>query len=302
MKTLPQLTSAQQRLVEDNIALVHYVARRYRNIPPQDLEDLRGRLMLRLCKSIAEWEPDRGYQLSSYVVKCLTGEAKNFFRDDIWIVKPPRSLRENSLSELLDTVKGSASTAEQLGENPDSIRTAALPLTLDGSSNWDSDHLIPEVLIDSANVEEQVTGDIGGRLRLQTLFAALRPEERLIWALVLRSIQSSPRLRREPRLKTPLVEVMERFGITRAETEEVIAELREKVEYYYHHLVAGYECRPSEGNDALSAALRRRWTPPAGLRERLLDFLPDMVERTVTPHEEARGLSGLALRRSLAEA
>jgi RNA polymerase sigma factor (sigma-70 family) len=300
MKPLPQLTPAQQRLVEENIALVYFVARRYRNIPPQDLEDLHSRLRLRLCKSIAEWEPGRGYQLSSYVVKCLTGEAKNFFRDDIWIVKPPRSLRENSLSELLDTVKGSASTAELLGENPETIRTAALPLTLDGLNAWENGSVVPGALIDDADVEDAVTQEIGGRLRLQVLFAALRQEERLIWALVLRSIQPSPRLRREPRLKAPVPEVMERFGVTRAEAEEVLAELREKVEYYYHHLVAGYSCRPSEGNEALAGALRRHWMPPTGLLER--DFLPDMVERDVTLVPQTEGLSGLALRRRLLEA
>jgi RNA polymerase sigma factor (sigma-70 family) len=249
-----KLTKGQRDLVEKNKALVYFVAKRWRGIREEDYIDLCGRLFVRLCNSVAAWKPEMGYKLSSYVVQCLKGEAKNFFRDDIWIVRPPRRLREHSLSELLDAVKDSPSQAAVQGESPEKIRSCAMPLSI-GESLVDpgTDAAIADVLVADTNVEEEVLARVGGDALLKEIFDALRPEEGHILDLLMRAAEEN---------FSPLQEVQDTYQISRTEAQEVIEELQEKVQSYYYRINAGYGVPESIGSEALVRILRRRWSPP----------------------------------------
>ncbi len=243
MQTLKPLTPDQQQLVEENIPLVFYVARRYDHIPTPTYEDLIGKLYYRLCQSVAAWQPTLGYQISSYLVKCLQCEAKNYFRDEIWTVRPPRRLRERPFNQLLEGADGGPGEAELQGENPEKVRTCLLPVALDACSYGQDEGYTPDILVDDPHIEEQVVSKIGGNELLREIFAALPLEERIILALKMRG--------------KPLWEIQQRFGISRTLAGQVWNELQERVGRMYLAALEGRPLLPSSSR-TLARILKNR--------------------------------------------
>lgn len=243
-----QLSPSQWGTVEDNLPLVYYVAQRYRHIPATAYEDLISRLTLRLCKCIAQWDPKRNLRLSSYLVTSLQGEIRNYFRDEMWVVKPPRELRENSLYALVERDGDRPSIAERCGEDPETLRSAALPISLDERFTGEDGQYTPEFISDGTEVAASVIEKVGGNQILRLVFQALNFEERVILAL-----QAKGRSIRE---------VEERFRISRSAAQEVWEELQDKAQQLYLLALEGEPLPQSEGNMALRQALKARFVPP----------------------------------------
>lgn len=241
------LTAAEQALVESNISLIYFVAARYRGIGATTYEDLVGRLFHRLCICIARFDPSRGFQLSPYVVRSLDGEAKNFFRDEIWTIRPPRKLRENWSSEVAQRL--AAGTSVLGGESRETIESCARPISLD-ALNHQNPHANsgPETLAADIDVEAEVIAKIGSPQLIRELFAWLAPEERYILALMMRG--------------KPLSLLQERFQLTAPQARLVWRELQEKVKPAYFALIEGETPAPSTGSQVLAQLLRRRFVPP----------------------------------------
>ncbi len=133
--------SDRDRLVEENLALVHSCCKRFRN-RGIEYEELYSAGCMGLVKAVNNFNPDLGLKLSTYAVPVILGEIRRLFRDG-GTVKVSRSLKELSLK--INRVSKSFSDkhmrspavselSELLGESEekiaDAINAARYPLSL----------------------------------------------------------------------------------------------------------------------------------------------------------------------------
>ena len=85
----------RNELIEQNLGLVHACAKRFSG-KGIDYDDLYSAGCLGLIKAIDRFDPDRGWQLSTYAVPVILGEIKLLFREG-GTVKLSRSLKERSM-------------------------------------------------------------------------------------------------------------------------------------------------------------------------------------------------------------
>jgi RNA polymerase sigma-B factor len=112
--------NARGRLIEDNLALVRAMARRYAGRGEQ-YEDLVQIGTIGLIKAIDRFDPERGVELQSYAIPMIVGEIKRHFRDRSWAVHVPRRLKElnlqlMSLMEHLNSSLGRSPTIAELAK------------------------------------------------------------------------------------------------------------------------------------------------------------------------------------------
>lgn len=112
----------RNELIEQNLGLAHACAKRFagRGI---DYDDLYAAGCLGLVKAIDRFDPDRGWQLSTYAVPVILGEIKRLFREG-GTVKLSRSLKERS-------VKARRIADDYLREYGKDIRIESLAQRLD---------------------------------------------------------------------------------------------------------------------------------------------------------------------------
>ncbi|MFF9343822.1 MULTISPECIES: SigB/SigF/SigG family RNA polymerase sigma factor [unclassified Streptomyces] len=80
-------------LVELNLSLVKFAARRFRG-RPEPTEDILQVGTIGLIKAIDRFDPGRGVDFSSFALPTVVGEMKRFFRDTGWDVHVPRRMQE----------------------------------------------------------------------------------------------------------------------------------------------------------------------------------------------------------------
>ena len=103
----------RERLVNQHIGLVEFLARRFRN-RGEPVEDLIQVGTIGLLKAIDRFDLDREVEFSTYATPTIVGELKRHFRDKGWAVRVPRRLQELHL-ELTKTV---GHLAHDLGRSP----------------------------------------------------------------------------------------------------------------------------------------------------------------------------------------
>ncbi|MGW5848235.1 RNA polymerase sigma factor SigF [Streptomyces sp. NPDC055254] len=106
-------------LVELNLSLVKYAARRFRG-RSEPMEDIIQVGTIGLIKAINRFDPERGVEFTSFAMPTITGEIKRFFRDTSWAVKVPRRLQELRI----DTAKAHDALEQDLGREPTSAELA----------------------------------------------------------------------------------------------------------------------------------------------------------------------------------
>jgi RNA polymerase sigma-B factor len=84
---------ARSELAARYLPLARSLALRYRHTQ-EPIEDLVQVASLGLVKAIDLWDPDRGTPFASYAVPTILGELRRHFRDQTWLVRPPRSMQE----------------------------------------------------------------------------------------------------------------------------------------------------------------------------------------------------------------
>jgi RNA polymerase sigma-B factor len=89
----PEHQYARNTLIEVNMSLVRFAARRFRN-SAEDMEDVVQVGTIGLIKAIDRFEVSREVQFTSFAVPYIVGEIKRFFRDTYWSVHVPRRLQE----------------------------------------------------------------------------------------------------------------------------------------------------------------------------------------------------------------
>jgi RNA polymerase sigma-B factor len=109
----PSRKQLRDRLVEQHMPLVVYLARRFsgRNEPMNDLIQVGS---IGLIKAIDRFDPERGLEFSTYATPTILGELKRHFRDTGWLIHVPRRAQE--LQTTLNTAR--AELSQELGRAP----------------------------------------------------------------------------------------------------------------------------------------------------------------------------------------
>jgi len=85
---------ARNTLIEMNLSLVNFAARRFRNRGAGDMEDVIQVGTIGLIKAIDRFDLSREVEFTSFAIPYIIGEIKRFFRDTTWAVHVPRRLQE----------------------------------------------------------------------------------------------------------------------------------------------------------------------------------------------------------------
>lgn len=109
----PEYSYVRNTLVELNLSLVKYAARRFRH-RSEPVEDIVQVGTVGLIKAINRFDPERGVEFTTFAMPTITGEIKRFFRDTSWAVRVPRRLQELRL----DTAKAYDALEQDLGHTP----------------------------------------------------------------------------------------------------------------------------------------------------------------------------------------
>ncbi|MFI6416170.1 SigB/SigF/SigG family RNA polymerase sigma factor [Streptomyces sp. NPDC050842] len=109
----PEYAYVRNTLVELNLSLVKFAARRFRN-RAEPMEDIVQVGTIGLIKAINRFDPDRGVDFSSFALPTITGEMKRFFRDTSWALHVPRRLQELRI----DLAKAADTLEQRLGHRP----------------------------------------------------------------------------------------------------------------------------------------------------------------------------------------
>ncbi|MER7923106.1 RNA polymerase sigma factor SigF [Streptomyces sp. NPDC096057] len=105
---------ARNTLIEMNLSLVHFAARRFRNRGSGDMEDVIQVGTIGLIKAIDRFDLTREVEFTSFAIPYILGEIKRFFRDTTWAVHVPRRLQELRV----DLAKSKETLATELGRTP----------------------------------------------------------------------------------------------------------------------------------------------------------------------------------------
>lgn len=115
-----EFSYVRNTLVELNLSLVKYAARRFRG-RSEPMEDIVQVGTIGLIKAINRFDPERGVEFTSFAMPTISGEIKRFFRDTSWAVKVPRRLQELRI----DTAKAHDALEQDLGREPTDAELAA---------------------------------------------------------------------------------------------------------------------------------------------------------------------------------
>ena len=107
-------------VVEANMGVAEAIAARYRHRGIAD-DDLRQVAYLALTKAARRFDVDAGHDFLSYAVPTIRGELRRYFRDNGWMIRPPRRVQE--LQTRIFAAQSELSMA--LGRSPSASEMAA---------------------------------------------------------------------------------------------------------------------------------------------------------------------------------
>lgn len=116
-KIASQRRRLQQEVMLLNLGLADGIAARYlgRGV---DKDDLVQVARVGLLKAVLGYRPDKGTGFPAYASPTISGEIKRYFRDYVWMVRPPRRLQELHCElrlvepELRERLNGAPSAAQ----------------------------------------------------------------------------------------------------------------------------------------------------------------------------------------------
>lgn len=106
-------------LIELNLSLVRYAARRFRN-RSVEMEDVVQVGTIGLIKAIDRFDLTREVEFTTFAVPYIVGEIKRFFRDTSWAVHVPRRLQELRI----DLAKANEELFQRLDRSPTTTELA----------------------------------------------------------------------------------------------------------------------------------------------------------------------------------
>lgn len=111
----------RDELLARHAPLARALARRFGPRGNQGPDDVLQVAYIGLIKAVERFDPDLGFQFSTYAARTILGELKRNLRDNGWAVRPPRSVHDLYLAteacadELTQTLRR-APTMEELAE------------------------------------------------------------------------------------------------------------------------------------------------------------------------------------------
>lgn len=103
-----------------NMTVARGLARRYRGRGIED-EDLEQVAYVALVRAVQQFDPTRGDGFLGYAVPTIRGELRRYFRDNGWMIRPPRRVQE--LQTRIFAAQSELSMA--LGRSPSASEMAA---------------------------------------------------------------------------------------------------------------------------------------------------------------------------------
>ena len=180
---------ARAQLIERFLPLARSLARRYER-GGEPLEDLVQVASVALVKAIDRYDPARGYAFSSFAVPTIAGELKRHFRDQTWMVRPPRGIQETTLrveaalarlTQQLDRSPTTGELADAVGVSDEAIleamqaRSARGALSLHAPQGDPGDAM---TLQDTLGAEDPDIDRAETRAELDRLMANVSPRAR----------------------------------------------------------------------------------------------------------------------------
>ena len=109
----------REELVRRHSGLARSVALNFMN-RGEPYDDLFQVAQLGLLKAIDRFDPERGYQFSTYANATMSGELKRYFRDKAWALRTPRAVQEL----YLRVKDASDHLSQELGRSPSMAEVA----------------------------------------------------------------------------------------------------------------------------------------------------------------------------------
>jgi RNA polymerase sigma-B factor len=183
------------QLVDSYHDFVYFLARKFQN-RGEPLEDIVQVGYLGLIKAIERFDPDLGYEFTTFATLTVAGEIKRYFRDKGTAIRFPRRLQElhQSVVRVNEQMKNElgreptvGELAERLGVTPDDVTEAMeigpafVPVSLDqpvASADGDSRSVAEQI-----GDEDPELGRVEMRDVLDRAMEHLTPRERSIMAM-----------------------------------------------------------------------------------------------------------------------
>lgn len=110
----------RNRIVEEHLYMVDILIRKYLN-KGMEYDDLYQVGAMALINAVERFDPEKGFEFSSFATPTILGEIKKHFRDTGWSMKVPRKLKENASAipaarEALAAKLGRTPTVKELAE------------------------------------------------------------------------------------------------------------------------------------------------------------------------------------------
>jgi len=191
--SVAECQSLQTEVILLNRRVAAGIAARY-NQRGVDSDDLRQVAEMGLVKAVRRYQPDRGSGFLAYAVPTIRGEIRRYFRDNGWMVRPPRRIQElrsevitaeNDMVQELRRFPNVTETAEQMGLTPSELvevqgaRGCFRPASLDAPAHEDASLPMGELIGATDGAFERIENYAS----LMPLLAALSHRERLILGL-----------------------------------------------------------------------------------------------------------------------
>ncbi|MBQ8319362.1 MAG: sigma-70 family RNA polymerase sigma factor [Clostridia bacterium] len=172
--------SYRNRFAEKYLYIAEILAKKFvgRGVP---YDDLYQEASLSLLRGIERFDPEKGVQFSTFITPTITGELKNYFRDKMRMIKPPRRMSEIHIAAKKFSEKQLAATGEKptIGEIARALKVEeeevvrameiGATLSLDGMTESESD--------DGLSLHEKLPAENVGFEEFETretLFAAMK--------------------------------------------------------------------------------------------------------------------------------
>ncbi|QHI72255.1 SigB/SigF/SigG family RNA polymerase sigma factor [Aminipila terrae] len=183
----------RNQLVEAYLYMVEILIRKYMN-KGVDYDDLYQVGAMALVSAVDRFDPDRGFEFSSFATPTILGEIKKYFRDKEWSVKVPRRTKEISLKipaakEELTEKLGRTPTVDELAAHLNLSNEEIIEAVESGkayatySLNQAAD---PEEMVTFdkfASIEEKGYSSIEDFEVIKAVFKTLKDKEKIVFRL-----------------------------------------------------------------------------------------------------------------------
>jgi RNA polymerase sigma-B factor len=180
---------ARDELAKMYLNLVKFLASRFRN-RGEPIDDLVQVGTIGLLKAIDRFDPERGWEFTTYATPTILGEIKRYFRDKGWAIKVPRRLQElsfkashaiDALTQRLQRTPTVPEIAAYLEVTPDDVLEALetseaynfVPLETDHNADGSDSFSI----IDCVGKDDKLLSMVDDRTTLSSALKELSPRE-----------------------------------------------------------------------------------------------------------------------------